>query len=254
MSTSLRNVVQRRNHKERGQLASREKLGLLEKKKDYLQRAKDYHGKQKRLKALREKALFRNPDEFYFKMINSQTKNGVHIQKRNEELPPEMVQLMKSQDKNYIKLQRDISKKKMEKLQDSLHFLDHGEPVCTRRNKHIVFMDTDKEAKSFDVARHLETAPELIHRTFNRPRLETLKQQTSLDATHLTKEEIKEMKRAREMKYKELESRRERERGLQRAERELGIQKALSSKGAKKKVGVDKMGLPVYKWKPDRKR
>jgi U3 small nucleolar RNA-associated protein 11 len=74
MSTSLRNVVQRRNHKERGQLASREKLGLLEKKKDYLQRAKDYHGKQKRLKALREKALFRNPDEFYYKMINTQTK------------------------------------------------------------------------------------------------------------------------------------------------------------------------------------
>jgi U3 small nucleolar RNA-associated protein 11 len=62
------------------------------------------------------------------------------------------------------------------------------------------------------------------------------------------------MKRAREMKYKELESRREREKGLQRAERELGMQKALQGKGAKKKVGVDKMGLAVYKWKADRKR
>lgn len=74
MSASFRNAVNRRNHKERGQLAGRQRLGLLEKKKDYLLRAKDYHSKQKRLKVLREKALFRNPDEFYFKMINSRTK------------------------------------------------------------------------------------------------------------------------------------------------------------------------------------
>lgn len=110
MST-LRNAVQRRNHKERGQTAGRERFGLLEKKKDYLLRAKDYHGKQNKLKAMREKALFRNPDEFYFKMVNSQTKGGVHIQKRNEELPDEMVQLMKTQDKEYIKYQRDLSKR-----------------------------------------------------------------------------------------------------------------------------------------------
>ncbi|KAI8099873.1 small-subunit processome [Halteromyces radiatus] len=254
MSTSLRNVVQRRNHKERGQLAGREKLGLLEKKKDYLLRARDYHSKQKRLKALREKALFRNPDEFYFKMINTSTKNGVHIQKRNEELPHEMVQLLKSQDKNYIKMQRDISKKKMEKLQDSLHFLDEGEieKPKTRRNKHIVFVDTEDQAKSFDVVKHLDTAPELVHRKFNRPRIDTLKQ-TSLDTT-MTKEEIKEMKRAREMKYKELQSRKEREKGLKRAERELEIQKAMNAKGERKKIGVDKLGLPVYKWKADRKR
>lgn len=72
--SSLRNAVQRRNHKERGQLASRERLGLLEKKKDYTLRAKDFHFKEKRLKALREKAAQRNPDEFYFKMINTKTK------------------------------------------------------------------------------------------------------------------------------------------------------------------------------------
>jgi U3 small nucleolar RNA-associated protein 11 len=77
----------------------------------------------------------------------------------------------------------------MEKLQDSLHFIDQGEPAQTRRNKHIVFMDSEKDAKKFDVARHLDTAPELIHRTFNRPRLETLKQ-TDLDAV-VSKEQIK---------------------------------------------------------------
>ncbi|CAO3654023.1 unnamed protein product [Cunninghamella echinulata] len=266
--SSLRNVVQRRNHKERGQLAGRERLGLLEKKKDYLLRARDYHGKQKRLKTLREKALFRNPDEFYFKMINTQTKNGVHIQKRNEELPAEMVQLMKSQDKNYIKIQRDISKKKMEKLRDSLHFLDEGgytheddeeeDKPRAKRNKHIVFVDNEEESKKFNPVKHLDTAPELVNRKFNRPRLETLQKTLADDSviksSQLTKQEIKQLKREREMKYKELQSRNERERGLSKAERELEIQKALQSKGDRKKVGVDKYGLAVYKWKPQRKR
>jgi U3 small nucleolar RNA-associated protein 11 len=69
--------VQRRNHKERAQPAGRKHLGLLEKHKDYVLRAKDYHRKEKHLQVLREKAAFRNPDEFYFGMIRSRTKVGV---------------------------------------------------------------------------------------------------------------------------------------------------------------------------------
>lgn len=48
--------------------------GLLEKHKDYVQRANDYKRKTKALASLREKAAFRNPDEFYFAMTKGQTK------------------------------------------------------------------------------------------------------------------------------------------------------------------------------------
>ncbi|RCI02767.1 UTP11-like, U3 small nucleolar ribonucleoprotein [Rhizopus stolonifer] len=250
---SLRNVVQRRNHKERGQIASREKFGLLEKKKDYLLRAKDYHSKQNRLKALKEKALFRNPDEFYFKMINTETKGGVHIQKRNEELPDEMVQLLKSQDKEYIKHQRDLSKRKMEKLQASLHFIDEGDELPKKKkSKHIVFVDSEKEAKEFSPVKHLDTLPELVNRKFNRPRMDTLKKSDIL-ATHSGKE-LKEIKKEREMKFKELASRMKREEEMQRAEQELTLQRALRQKGRKKVVGKDKHGLDVYKWQQERKK
>jgi len=66
----------RRTHKERAQPEERAKrgAGLLEKHKDYVVRARNYNEKQRRLKALMEKARFRNPDEFYFKMVNSRTK------------------------------------------------------------------------------------------------------------------------------------------------------------------------------------
>lgn len=74
MTSSLRNSIHRRNHKERSQLAHRSKLGFLEKHKDYVKRARDYHSKQDRLTRLRQKASERNKDEFYFSMNKEKTR------------------------------------------------------------------------------------------------------------------------------------------------------------------------------------
>ena len=71
--SSLRNSLHRRNHKERSQLAHRAKFGILEKHKDYVLRARDYHSKQERIKTLQRKAADRNKDEFYFGMVNQRT-------------------------------------------------------------------------------------------------------------------------------------------------------------------------------------
>ena len=55
---------------------------------------------------------------------------------------------------------------KAAKLQSSLHFLG-----AKRQNTHIVFVDGKEKLQSFDAAKHFDTAPELVDRAFNRPRV-----------------------------------------------------------------------------------
>ncbi|KAA8591775.1 hypothetical protein FQN60_017149 [Etheostoma spectabile] len=150
-----------RNHHERSQPGFRKHLGLLEKKKDYKLRADDYHKKQNTLAALRKKALDKNPDEFYYNMINSQLQDGVHVAKKNNEeveVTEEQKKVMRTQDIKYVEMKRVAEAKKIERLKGELHLL---EADSKQKNKHTFFVDSKTEVQSFDLANHLNTAPEL---------------------------------------------------------------------------------------------
>ncbi|KAI5453555.1 hypothetical protein NCC49_005381 [Naganishia albida] len=122
--SSIRNSVHRRNHKERAQPAARKRLGLLEKHKDYVLRARDYKSKKNRLRNLQEKIALRNKDEFYWGMVKGKTKNGIHIQDRgNEALPMELVKLLKTQDAGYIRTQIASDESKIAAIREQLHAL-----------------------------------------------------------------------------------------------------------------------------------
>ncbi|KIJ65030.1 hypothetical protein HYDPIDRAFT_27762 [Hydnomerulius pinastri MD-312] len=121
MTSSLRNSLHRRNHKERSQLAHRAKFGILEKHKDYVLRARDYHSKQDRLNRLRQKAADRNKDEFYFGMNKEKTVGGVHVKDRgNVSIPMDMVKLLKTQDEGYIRTMKAVGLKKIDKIKSQL--------------------------------------------------------------------------------------------------------------------------------------
>lgn len=69
MSSAFKNRIPQRKYRERGQPEERQKFGLLQKKKDYKERAKNYHKKQDKIKEFQLKASMKNEDEFYFKMV-----------------------------------------------------------------------------------------------------------------------------------------------------------------------------------------
>jgi U3 small nucleolar RNA-associated protein 11 len=179
-AATMRNAVKRVTHKERAQPSNRKKFGLLEKHKDYIERATDYKAKQNHLTKLRKKALDRNPDEFYFKMQTSQVRNGVHYTNndKNAKLDNSEISLLKTQDLGYITSKKAVDDSKIRRLKENLHLIGEQRP-----KSHKVFVGSEEQLDSFDAAEYFDTAPELVNRTFNRPKLVALKVSESVGFT-----------------------------------------------------------------------
>ncbi|KAJ4973624.1 hypothetical protein NE237_006798 [Protea cynaroides] len=228
--SSLRNAISRRAHKERAQPQARKKFGLLEKHKDYVLRATAFHKKEETLQKLKEKASFRNPDEFYFKMIRTRTEGGVHKpESEANKYTNEELMLMKTQDIGYVFQKIQSEKKKIEKLSAVLHSLDNQAP-----NKHIYYAEDREEAKEIQ-----SQAP---------PRG---KLPASVDVPD-------HIKRKTVASYRELEARKSRLNDLEKLYTDMELQKELQKKGRKRKLREDEIvcptSRPVYKWRKERKR
>ncbi|KQK10245.1 probable U3 small nucleolar RNA-associated protein 11 [Brachypodium distachyon] len=227
--SSLRNAISRRAHKERAQPEARKKFGLLEKHKDYVVRAKAFHRKEDFIRKLKEKASFKNPDEFYFKMINSRTVDGVHKAKPENEYTEEELLLLKNKDMGYILQGIQSEKKKIERLSSTLHQLDNK-----RSNKHVYFAEDREEAKEIQ------------------SRIEQ-----SSNATHFGNIPSR-IRRKTASSYKELEGRKLRVQKLEKLYADMALQKELKKPGRKRKLREEEMenptSQPVYKWRAQRKR
>lgn len=228
--SSLRNAIPRKAHKERAQPHSRKKFGLLEKHKDYVVRARSFHQKEQILQTLREKAAFRNPDEFYFKMSKTKTSRGVHrLESEANKYTQEELMLMKTQDIGYILQKLQSEKKKIDKLNGMLHSLDNHSS-----NKHTYYAEDRTEAREVraKVSEHKE---------------------------NLTFENLpKVIKKKTAASYRELENRKSRVQELEKLYTDMSMQKELQKKGRKRKLREDEIvcpsSRPVFKWRQERKR
>jgi len=278
---SLKHVAHRRVHLERHQPSTRKKLGFLEKKKDYVKRARDFHQKEDQIKKLQRKAYFRNEDEFDFKMLSKQMKDG-KMAKKATHLTVEEQRLLDSQDAQYVGLRENMDKQAVEKLKNNLHFLD-----ADRRNKHTVFVDDDdlpetpatrssssssssakaerkallqqagvtvqriggrkKNVDDFDVAGYFDTHPALLGRKANRLRTKQLQTAKLTDP--------KERDMASNKAYKELFHLQERSKRLRKVREALELKYQLRGTGRKRKVKDEtKDGAAQWKWNYERKK
>ena len=285
--SSLRNAVKRITHKERAQPRARSHLGILEKKKDYVKRAKDFHRREDIINKLKEKASMRNPDEFYFGMHKTEVRNGKHSattkakqEEFDEKVGEETIRIMKDQDLSYVRMQQAKDKTKIERMRASLHMGDPNQPVG---RKHTIFVDSQEEAQNFDAATHFNTLPELVGRSHNRSTVDQVKQmaeesigiykpENSDDEVDFeprkppTEEELKiearkarkmarKLSRARSAAYNEIDERSKRIKSMEKAEAHLVMGKLLSGKGAKRKIKAAEDGKPAqYVWKTKRQK
>jgi U3 small nucleolar RNA-associated protein 11 len=253
--SSMRNAVQRRNHKERAQPAEREKWGLLEKRKDYKLRAADHRQKKAKLKILNQKARDRNPDEFSFKMMSSQVdRRGRKVADRgNKALSLEVVKLLKTQDAGYIRTMLQMARKEREELEQKLIMEEQGEVRAVKdgeratKGKHRVFVENEEEQEEFDPDEWFGRGRDMPGRTdspnadddddddedsdeeqvVQRPKTMSKKQ---IEAQEAAKREArkfrKDRERAQERTVSKLRSIKKRERELVAAEEELELQRA----------------------------
>lgn len=255
-ASSLRNAVKRITHKERAQPSDRKKLGLLEKHKDYVERAKDFKKKKNYLTTLRKKADDRNPDEFYFRMHNSKVQNGAHMDISRTDLDHETINLLKTQDLGYIIHKKAVDEKKVEKLKENIHLIGDVHP-----RHHIVFVDDKRQLDSFDPATHFQTSSELVDRHFNRLRVSHI--QDDADAVPVVPSSADKKRKNRSEELEELNQRLKRAKKLSSAMEELALQRNLArSKGARKKITIKKVvgrekkekEVTLYKWGRERAR
>lgn len=253
MSSALRNAVKRKTHKERSQPNDRRKFGLLEKKNDYLQRARDFHKKENEIQNLRRKAEQRNPDEFYFAMERKQTKGGVvtgSISSANKYSQQEL-RLLKRQDASYLALKAQTESKKVERLRSHLHFIGAAAP-----RQHVIFVDDQAAVQSFSPEEHFDTANELLDRTYNRPTTAQL-QQPATSGSLPGRKQTQQSERRKQAAYSELQQRQVRQSNLSGMAGSMNMEKAIMGKGRKRKMQPSETEdgqKNVFRWKQVRQK
>ncbi|EEP82275.1 predicted protein [Uncinocarpus reesii 1704] len=279
--SSLRNAVQRRQHRERAQPTAREKWGLLEKHKDYSLRAADYNLKKAKLQRLREKARDRNPDEFAFGMMSTGSRAQGHHGARDgaqNSLSMETVKLLKTQDAGYLRVVGEKVRRQMEqveqeiRLQDGLKgalsknkvrgsLADHGDEDedeelggIRKVGSKVVFVESVEDQK--DVVDGISAGDEDNNRneTLGRDRSSAQrKSKKQLETEARMRREVqaakKQKKRAAESRLKRLDALKKQYRDIVSAEQELDLQRGKMENSV---GGVNKYGV---KWKVrERKR
>ena len=231
-------VFQSRAHRERAQPANRTKFGILEKKKDYVLRARDFQSKKKRLHSMKVKAAYKNPDEFYFGMVKSwiDKKSGkVRQAADHEKLSGEVIKLMKSQDLQHIQEMIRVNAAKLESFKQE-HAITIGKAFTKHqtkslKGKHLKFIEDDEELADL-----------LIEKMERSEQIKEIKPEDTDSIS--TSDPIVE----------EYQARLDRIKILKIAERKLLQEKLAAAKGRKRKIGEDENGIPIYKWDQERKK
>eukprot|EP00181_Compsopogon_caeruleus_P000115 CAMPEP_0184686552 /NCGR_PEP_ID=MMETSP0312-20130426/22942_1 /TAXON_ID=31354 /ORGANISM="Compsopogon coeruleus, Strain SAG 36.94" /LENGTH=227 /DNA_ID=CAMNT_0027141757 /DNA_START=1 /DNA_END=684 /DNA_ORIENTATION=+ len=227
MST-WKNAVPRREHRERAQPQQRQRLGLLEKHKDYRRRAQDFHAKEKRLRLLRERAALRNPDEFYYGMEHTSRTRPLRNEESRQSGPrtAEQALLARSRDAAYLAMKAATERCKAVRIRERRSAV----LAVQAHRTHVRFADSDDELDVGVEEDHSESKMTPARGNI-RP------------STAATRD------------LAELEQRELRERTMRSLIAQLDMERLVMGRGRKRRIQPARGEQPaVYRWKKQRAR
>lgn len=103
--------------------------------------------KKEKLLHLRQKAANRNPDEFHFAMMSTQTSRGIKVGDRgNSSLSPDVVKLLKTQDAGYLRVVAQKTLRDREQLEEHMQQLYRDAPDNVEKAKgHVFFVESTED-------------------------------------------------------------------------------------------------------------
>uniref|UniRef100_A0A7S1J8J9 U3 small nucleolar RNA-associated protein 11 n=1 Tax=Eutreptiella gymnastica TaxID=73025 RepID=A0A7S1J8J9_9EUGL len=227
-------VFKGRDHKERTQPKARKRLGFLEKHKDYVKRAREYHRKEDVVKGFQREAAFKNPDEFAFGMHKVRVgEKGQHVKLASTTPNIAVKKSGNRRNRTYLQMQHKIDKQNIERLQGTLANLDEA----GLHNDHIVFAEDEDEAE------------EVMQKHKKRKLGVETKVPRSKRDPHV---ELR-LRKAKAKQYNELEARQKRIEHVDKLLKYLDFEKKKMMPGMKKVVKL-KDGTKQVKFKPERQK
>merc|ERR1712216_994022 len=212
MGRSISKLGQKLSNRERKQPMWRSRLGFLQKHKDYVIRARAFHQRKNQINALRKKAQFRNPDEFYTQMINSHMKDGVHFPRQSRRTKERMKELIKL-DIAHFNVNYRIEIKKLKRISIMYNHLHEN-------SKQKLFFETMNQQS-------------LFLQEFSKEK----KERKSLEE-NLIKDKKKNLEQLRRKRVKEIEIRKKRIVYLEQILTRLKLKLKFTSKKKYKKIKV----------------
>ncbi|AYU78165.1 U3 snoRNA-associated protein UTP11, putative [Leishmania donovani] len=167
-ASGLDKHLKRKTHLERSQPKSRQHLGQLEKHKDHVLRAKKRKVKVRRLQEIKRAAAQRNPDEFNIGMTKAvmDVANG-RMRKRRVRLvdSDRKKDMQKTIEHNRRNVQYLEFKAKADQQRATELLNEEAAAALTStapQNKHIVFVNSEEEFRSFNPLKHFDATPEMM--------------------------------------------------------------------------------------------
>jgi U3 small nucleolar RNA-associated protein 11 len=187
-------------------------------------------------------------------MEKARTKDGVHQVATAEpnKYTQEQLRLMKTQDAGYLNFKAQAERKKVERMQESLHMIG----AAAEQRRHVVFVDEEEDVRQFDPVQHFDTPAELLDRSYNRPTRAQLENAAAVTGGAAAASRVARAEKRKLATYKELLQRTARQEALGVASQQVEYEKNVMGKGRKRKLtpqgAAGKKG--VFRWKNERKR